>query len=210
MSVRIRLRRMGAKKRPFYRFVAADSRSPRDGRFREILGYYDPIETPAKIVLKEERIYYWLKQGAVPTETVNSLFHQIGLISKWEKIKKGVDVSGVELPQAITERKKKKKTKKRVVKAEAAEEKEEEGKKKAEPEPESKEKEEVKAETDAKPESKEPDKGKEEKKKEAKEAVPETKKSEKEVKEKKPESEGKKSEKKEPQSKTKDSAEGKS
>ena len=88
MSVRIRLRRMGAKKKPFYRFVAADARSPRDGRFKEILGYYNPVENPARVVVKEERIYYWLKQGAVLTETVNALFHQIGLISKWEKIKK--------------------------------------------------------------------------------------------------------------------------
>lgn len=196
MSLRIRLRRMGTKKRPFYRFVAADSRSPRDGRFRELLGYYNPIEIPAKVVLKEERVYYWLKQGAIPSETVNSLFRQIGLISKWEKIKKGEDVSGFELPQVITERKKKRKSKKREVKVEGVEAKEE-GKK---------------AETAAKPEVKKPDEGKEEteKKEKVKEVAPETKKSEKEVKEKKPESEGKKSEKKEPQSETKDSAKGKS
>lgn len=218
MSVRIRLRRMGAKKRPFYRFVAADAHSPRDGSFREILGYYNPIETPAKVVLKEERIYYWLKQGAIPTETVNSLFHQIGLISKWEKIKKGEDISGIELPQVITERKKKKKSKKRVVKAEVVEEKEEEGKAKAEAKPEIKEsegktEEEGKAKAEVKPESKKSEERKEkeeEKKKEAKETAPETKKSEKEVEEEKPESEGKKSEKKEPQSKIKDSEEGKS
>ncbi len=196
MSLRIRLRRMGTKKRPFYRFVAADSRSPRDGRFRELLGYYNPIEIPARVVLKEERVYYWLKQGAIPSETVNSLFHQIGLISKWEKIKKGEDVSSFELPQVITERRKKRKSKKRVVKVEGVETKEE-GKK---------------AETVAKPEVKKPDEGKEEteKKEKVKEVAPETKKSEKEVKEKKPESEGKKSEEKEPQSETKDSAEGKS
>jgi len=196
LSLRIRLRRMGTKKRPFYRFVAADSRSPRDGRFRELLGYYNPIEIPARVVLKEERVYYWLKQGAIPSETVNSLFHQIGLISKWEKIKKGEDVSSFELPQVITERRKKRKSKKRVVKVEGVETKEE-GKK---------------AETVAKPEVKKPDEGKEEteKKEKVKEVAPETKKSEKEVKEKKPESEGKKSEEKEPQSETKDSAEGKS
>jgi len=64
---------MGTKKRPSYRFVAADARSPRDGRFKEVLGYYNPIENPARVVVKEERVYYWLKQGAVLTQTVDSL-----------------------------------------------------------------------------------------------------------------------------------------
>lgn len=205
MSVKIRLRRMGTKKRPFYRFVTTDSRSPRDGRFIEILGNYNPIEYPAKVMVKEERIYYWLKQGAIPTETVNSLFQQIGLISKWEKMRKGEDVSGVELSKEIQERKKKKKTKKRVVKAEAPEVKEEEVKEaevkeEIQPEPEAKEPEEKKKEVEKKAEAKKVDV-----------AAPKAKESRKEIKkEVKPESGGKKSEKKEAESKSKDSEEGKS
>lgn len=123
MAVRIRLRRMGAKKRPFYRFVAADSRSPRDGRFLENLGWYNPILKPAEVHLKEERIYEWLKEGALPTETVASLFKQVGLWKKWELMKKGGDVSGLTITTQIKERPKKKKKGKKApeVKAEAQE-----------------------------------------------------------------------------------------
>ena len=71
--VRLRLTRMGAKKRPFYRVVAADQRAPRDGRFIEQLGYYDPMKTPKDINLKLERIDYWLSKGAQPTDTVKGL-----------------------------------------------------------------------------------------------------------------------------------------
>ncbi len=73
MPVKIRLARHGAKKSAFYRVVAADIRSPRDGRFLEILGTYDPVSKPAKINLKGERIQYWLDQGALPTKTVAEL-----------------------------------------------------------------------------------------------------------------------------------------
>lgn len=123
MAVRIRLRRMGAKKRPFYRFVAADSRSPRDGRFLENLGWYNPILKPAEVHLKEESIYKWLKEGALPTETVASLFKQVGLWKKWELMKKGGDVSGLTITTQIKERPKKKKKGKKApeVKAEAQE-----------------------------------------------------------------------------------------
>ncbi len=123
MAVRIRLRRMGAKKRPFYRFVAADSRSPRDGRFLENLGWYNPILKPAEVHLKEERIYEWLKEGALPTETVASLFKQVGLWKKWELMKKGGDVSDLTITTQIKERPKKKKKGKKApeVKAEAQE-----------------------------------------------------------------------------------------
>lgn len=107
MAVTIRLRRMGSKKRPFYRFVAADQRMPRDGRFIEVLGYYHPIEKPARISLEEERIYYWLEQGARPSETVSSLFKEVGLLEKWAKKKKGEDTADVELKTEITERIKK-------------------------------------------------------------------------------------------------------
>lgn len=109
MAVRIRLRRMGAKKRPVYRFVAADSRSPRDGRFLENLGWYNPVLRPAEVHLQEERIYEWLKEGALPTETVAALFRQVGLWKKWELMKKGEDVSGLTLTTQIKERPKKRK-----------------------------------------------------------------------------------------------------
>jgi len=112
LAVKIRLRRMGAKKRPSYRFVATDSRMPRDGRFIEILGHYNPIEKPPSVGVKEERIYFWLKQGAIPSDTVNSLFKQIGLLKKWEMIKKGEDVSQITLSTQLRERPKKKKKKK--------------------------------------------------------------------------------------------------
>lgn len=111
MAVRIRLRRMGAKKRPYYRIVVADSRSPRDGRFIEALGQYNPIEKPASVKVKEERVYHWLKNGAQPSDTVNSLLRKIGLLKKWSALKKGLDVSGMEISSFIPERRKKKKRK---------------------------------------------------------------------------------------------------
>lgn len=80
--VRLRLRRMGAKKAPFYRVVAADASSPRDGRFIEVLGHYNPTKDPQIIELKEDRIRYWLGVGAQPSDTVLSLFRQKGLLSK--------------------------------------------------------------------------------------------------------------------------------
>jgi len=136
LAVRIRLRRMGAKKRPFYRFVAADSRSPRDGRFLENLGWYNPILKPAEVHLKEEKIYEWLKEGALPTETVASLFRQVGLWKKWELMKKGEDVSGLTITTQIKERSKKKKKGKKApeVKAEAEEPAEAEAAKEKPPE----------------------------------------------------------------------------
>ncbi len=76
MAVRLRLTRRGAKKKPFYRIVAADSQAPRDGRFLEIVGTYDPNLEPAAIVLHEEKLNYWLEQGATPTETVANLIKQ--------------------------------------------------------------------------------------------------------------------------------------
>ena len=112
MAVRIRLRRMGAKKRPFYRFVAADSRFARNGRFLETLGYYNPMERPAKLVVKEESIFKWLKEGAQMSETVNSLFRQINLLAKWEKVKAGESGDDIEIKTTIRERSKKKKKKK--------------------------------------------------------------------------------------------------
>lgn len=80
--VKIRLARIGYKKKPIYRVVAADSRSPRDGRFLEILGSYNPHTDPAEINLKTERILAWIKQGAQPTDTVESLLKKQGVLKK--------------------------------------------------------------------------------------------------------------------------------
>lgn len=88
MAVKLRLRRMGAKKRPFYRIVAADSRAPRDGRFIEEIGYYNPIETPAVVKIDEEKALSWLKTGAIPTETVRNLFSKEGIMKKFHETKK--------------------------------------------------------------------------------------------------------------------------
>jgi small subunit ribosomal protein S16 len=79
MAVKIRLTRKGTKKKPFYRIVAADIEMPRDGRFLELLGTYNPMVEPAAITLKEERIQYWLGEGAKPSTTVKSIFKQQGL-----------------------------------------------------------------------------------------------------------------------------------
>ncbi|HKK90270.1 MAG: 30S ribosomal protein S16 [Desulfobacteraceae bacterium] len=81
MAVKIRLARRGAKKKPFYRIVAADIESPRDGRFLETLGTYDPMQEPAAVEIKEERIQHWIHQGAVPTTTVKSLLKKKGFSS---------------------------------------------------------------------------------------------------------------------------------
>jgi small subunit ribosomal protein S16 len=81
MAVKIRLARHGAKKRPFYRIVVADSDSPRDGRFLEAVGTYNPLIDPAEVTLKENRIKYWIEQGALPTNTVKSILKKEGLFS---------------------------------------------------------------------------------------------------------------------------------
>ena len=81
MAVKIRLARHGAKKKPFYRIVVADSESPRDGKFLENVGTYDPLYDPAKIILKTERIQYWMDQGALPTDTVHSLLKKEGFFA---------------------------------------------------------------------------------------------------------------------------------
>ena len=78
--VKIRLKRMGAHKKPFYRIVVADSRSPRDGRFIEEIGYYDPMKKPADVKIDEEKAQKWLSTGAQPTDTVKSLFKKNGIM----------------------------------------------------------------------------------------------------------------------------------
>jgi small subunit ribosomal protein S16 len=79
MSVKIRLARRGAKKKPFYRIVVTDIESPRDGKFLEVLGTYDPLQEPAAVTLKEDRIQYWIGAGAIPTGTVNDILKKEGL-----------------------------------------------------------------------------------------------------------------------------------
>ncbi len=78
MAVKIRLARFGQKKKPFYRIVVADSEASRDGRFIEIVGTYDPMRDPAEVTLKNDKIKYWLEQGAKPTDTVKSLIAKHG------------------------------------------------------------------------------------------------------------------------------------
>ena len=79
MAVKLRLRRMGKKKQPIYKVVAADARSPRDGKFLEAVGVYNPLTNPHTVDLKEDRINYWLDHGAQPTDTVKSLLSQKGI-----------------------------------------------------------------------------------------------------------------------------------
>ena len=120
MAVIIRMKRLGAKKRPTYRFVATDSRMPRDGRFLETLGYYNPIEKPATVKIFEDKAASWLDKGAEMSDTVASLFKQTGFSKKYAMMKKGEDVSEITLKETITERpKKRKKTKQEAVKEES-------------------------------------------------------------------------------------------
>jgi small subunit ribosomal protein S16 len=87
--VRIRLRRIGLRHQPSYRFVVADKESPRDGRFLEIIGSYNPRTNPFTIQLKEDRVYYWMSVGAQPSESVLQLFKSVGLVERFERFKKG-------------------------------------------------------------------------------------------------------------------------
>lgn len=84
--IKLRLRRMGSKKRPFYRIVVAEHSSPRDGRFIEIVGHYNPLTEPATVVVKEERARYWLSVGAQPTETVAGLLKRAGVTGDGAKV----------------------------------------------------------------------------------------------------------------------------
>lgn len=86
--LKIRLKRMGAKKSPFYRFVIADSRSPRDGRFVEEMGYYNPTKNPAVVQIEEETALKWLKSGAEPTDTVRSIFSNAGIMKRHDESKR--------------------------------------------------------------------------------------------------------------------------
>jgi small subunit ribosomal protein S16 len=99
MAVKLRLMRMGKKKQPVYRIVAADSRSPRDGRFIEILGTYEPRQEPTRILVDNDKVVRWLRTGAQPTETVAKILTQSGAIEAW---KSGATVPAATTPDATT------------------------------------------------------------------------------------------------------------
>ena len=90
--VRIRLRRTGSRGQPSYRIVVADKESPRDGRFLEIVGFYNPRTEPATLNIKEDRIFEWISKGAQPTESVAQLFHTVGTDGRIERFKAGESV----------------------------------------------------------------------------------------------------------------------
>lgn len=87
MAVKLRLLRMGAKRKPFYRIVATDSRVKRDGKYIELVGTYNPVANPAEININEEVALKWLKDGAIPTDTVKSLFNKKGINKKFHEMK---------------------------------------------------------------------------------------------------------------------------
>lgn len=124
MAVKLRLRRMGKKKQPIYKVVAADSRSPRDGKFLEAVGVYNPLTEPHTVDFKEDRLKYWLDNGAQPTDTVKSLLSQKGIILKRELEKKKLPEekiqSELENWQKLKEATSKKKTEKKKSRKEQA------------------------------------------------------------------------------------------
>jgi small subunit ribosomal protein S16 len=91
LAVKIRLTRKGRKKKPFYRINVADSRSPRDGRFIESIGIYNPVNDPPQVELKEDRVHYWLDQGAQPSHTVRNIFQKQGILMRRSLKKRGLD-----------------------------------------------------------------------------------------------------------------------
>ncbi len=128
MAVKIRLKKMGSKKRPFYRLVAADVRSPRDGRFIETLGYYNPLVDPPEIQLDDDKVYKWLNEGAEPTDNAKNLLKRVGLLERWRLLKQGTTIA--DLDAKIEERRAKQpravpKAEKKLSKKAAAKEKEE-------------------------------------------------------------------------------------
>ena len=88
MAVKLRLKRMGSKAKPFYRIVAADSRSPRDGRFLEVVGTYDPVKGSEHVTVSEEKALKWLNNGALPTDTVRNILSKQGIMKKYAEMKK--------------------------------------------------------------------------------------------------------------------------
>lgn len=99
MAVKIRLRRVGAKKQPSYRLVATDERSPRDGRFLEIVGHYNPLTDPATLSVNEERVLHWLSQGAQPSDTVAKLLSKTSVMERFAEMRKSAKAEGAERPE---------------------------------------------------------------------------------------------------------------
>jgi small subunit ribosomal protein S16 len=97
---------MGKKKQPFYRIVVADSRSARDSRAVEEIGTYNPLKRPGEVQVKEERVFEWLNKGAIPSDTVASLFRRIGVMNKWALARAGQDTSALVLKTTLVESKK--------------------------------------------------------------------------------------------------------
>jgi len=95
VAVRLRLRRVGKKKVPMFQIVAADSRVARNGKFLEIIGRYEPVQHPMVITTKDDRVFHWLKNGALPTDTVRSLLQRTGLWFKWSMMKRGMDQTAI-------------------------------------------------------------------------------------------------------------------
>jgi len=96
LSVKIRLTRFGRKKRPFYRIVVTDTRSPRDGRYLECLGTYEALTSPSAVKVEESRVNYWLDKGAVPSDTVRSLLKHKGILVRRNLKKRGFEEAGIE------------------------------------------------------------------------------------------------------------------
>ena len=90
--VRIRLRRTGFRNQPSYRIVAAEKESPRDGKFLEILGTYNPRTEPFSIVVKEDRVFHWMSNGAQPSESITQIFKSVGLMDRYKRLKEGEDM----------------------------------------------------------------------------------------------------------------------
>ena len=100
--VKIRLKRMGAKKRPFYRLVVADSRSPRDGRFIELLGYYDPLTNPAKVQVDADKVRDWMRKGARPSDAARALLVEQGILARVPRVFKPAPESAETAARAAT------------------------------------------------------------------------------------------------------------
>ncbi len=116
MAVKLRLQRLGKKKQPFYRIVAADSRSPRDGKFIEVVGTYNPRTNPPEVLIKEDKTIKWLKNGAQPTDTVRSLFRKEGILLKYHLMRKKAEPEKIEEALQQFKAKQKEKLKKLVEK----------------------------------------------------------------------------------------------
>ena len=112
MAVKLRLKRMGAKGRAYYRIIVADSKSPRDGRFIETVGTYNPIKVPAEVTINEEKVLKWLGSGAQPTDTVRSLLSKEGIMKKYAESKSKPSKAKKEVKEEIPEKPAKKVTKK--------------------------------------------------------------------------------------------------